>query len=68
MILFDSMIQCASDLLEPGEVHNNPEYLRGMAELIMVAFRMPISDKDMIIEAIEKQVIECPISRKRVIE
>jgi hypothetical protein len=54
------LIWQAADLLEPGEVHISPEYLRGMVELIMYSCgglsQEPDNDRAEITRAIEAEV------------
>jgi len=51
--LLDSAIDCAASLVQDG-VHDNPEYLRGMAELIAVMFDLSVANgRELVIKQIE---------------
>ena len=50
--LFDGAIECAASLIQDG-VHDNPEYLRGMAELIAVMFDLNIANgRELVIDEV----------------
>lgn len=54
----EEMIEEARSLLEPGEERDNPEYLRGMCNLIASCFGrdgMPTDERS---EEIEKQLVK----------
>ena len=53
MSILDGMIGAAVSLIDVEDIHLNPEYVRGMAELIAVCMDM-VSVAERVIEQIEK--------------
>ena len=54
--MLDGMIAAAASLIDGDDMHTNPEYLRGMAELIAVCMEMNgVSEgRDYVTEQIRK--------------
>ena len=58
--LFDGMIKAAASLINEDDMHTNPEYVRGMAELIAVCMEMSVGvaeGREYVTEAIRHEVV-----------
>lgn len=57
VITYDRLVTEAAGLLEPGEELSNPEYLRGMVELICRATGCAEEDKPRVQSAVVRSVV-----------
>lgn len=59
MSMLDGMVGVAASLIDAEDMHINPEYVRGMAELIAVCMEMSVArGREFVTEQIEKTLEE----------
>ena len=64
--MLDGMIGAAASLIDEDDMHTNPEYVRGMAELIAVCMEMSVANgREYVTKEIEKTL---ELARWEVIE